>query len=44
MEKIIEFLLAVFWDSIKTMILQWIIDQAKALWASIKNFAAPQYA
>lgn len=44
MEKVIEIVLMLLWDSIKGMILQWIIEKAKELWASIKNSSAVQYA
>lgn len=44
MEKVIEVLVMLFWDSIKGMILQWIIDKAKELWAMLKNSVVEQYA
>jgi hypothetical protein len=44
MEKIVEILLMIFWDSIKALILQWIIEKAKELWATLKNSSSLQYA
>lgn len=44
MEKVIEIVLMLLWDSIKGMILQWIIDHLKELWTSIKNSVVAQYA
>jgi hypothetical protein len=44
MEKVVEILVMLFWDSIKGLILQWIIDKVKELWASIKNSVVEQYA
>ncbi len=44
MEKFIEIALMLLWDAIKTLILQWLIDQAKTWWASIKNSNVPQTA
>jgi len=44
MEKVIEILVMLFWDSIKGLILQWIIEKAKELWETIKNSGSLQYA
>ena len=43
METILEFALMLFWDLIKTLALQWIIDYFKELWASNKNIGDFQY-
>ncbi len=40
MEAILEFAVMIFWDVIKTLALQWIIDFFKDLWASRKNMTA----
>lgn len=44
MEKVVEILVMLFWDSIKGLILQWIVEKAKELWAMLKNSSSLQYA
>jgi len=39
MEVILEFLLMLFWDTIKTLALQWLIDYFKEWRASRKSMA-----
>jgi hypothetical protein len=39
MEAILEFLLSLFWDTIKTLALQWLIDYFKEWWSSRKSMA-----
>ena len=42
MEMILEFLLALFWDTIKTLALLWVIDYCKGWFASRKSMV-PNY-
>jgi hypothetical protein len=44
MEYIVELLLALLWDTTKTLILQWLIDFIKSWWTSRKNSAGLQSA
>lgn len=44
MEKVVEIVLMLLWDSIKGLILQWIIEKVKELWSAIKSSRAVQYA
>lgn len=44
MEKVVEVLLMLLWDSIKGLILQWVIEKAKELWDAVKNSGSLQYA
>jgi len=44
MEKVIEIALMVMWDSIKTLILQWLMTKLKEWWQSGKDSPDFQYA
>lgn len=44
MEKVIEIALMVLWDSIKTLILQWLMAKLKEWWESRKDSTGLQYA